>query len=456
MPVHARTFQDESRQHSAMRLMQNSDLLNRLSDKFDLVRDPTLASLVRPSDREEPVQRWFHYREGYTVDIGRRYIRPEDELVVDPFCGFGSTLLAAKQAGVSAAGFDVNPLATFVSRVKTTDYGPQDIAGAESLRQRLAGLTRSAPKAASPNLRILPKLFHPEILAALNVFKASISEFPAGPARALAELCWLGILEDVSNVFREGNGVKYRNRIRRGNAYTEIPYEVWSESYFPKDKFEYVRAALLNAFDLALSDVKAAAGSGRISVHEQDSTGMASFVKPASATAAIFSPPYCNCFNYIKAYKLELWMGGFIRSYDDISKLTKRGIRSRVESLTTHIPSSSIAEVDAIASLVAAGELWSEALPNVVRGYFMDMEKVLRSIHDALTPEGRVSIVVGNSALAGVLIPTDLLLALIAERTGFRVNRIVEARHLTTSSQQKVRLEPLRAFLRESVVELTK
>ncbi len=456
MPVHVETIQDETRQHSATRLAQNSDLLYRLSDRFDLVRDPTLASLVRPSDREEPIQRWFHYREGYTVDIGRRYIRPDDKLIIDPFCGFGSTLLAAKEAGLSAVGFDVNPLATFVSRVKTANYAPADIEAAENLRQRLADLARSAPTATSPSLRILPKLFHPEILSALNAFKASIASFPHKRARELAELCWLGILEDVSNVFREGNGVKYRNRIRRGNTYTQIPYADWSESFFPKDKFEHVRASLLAAFDLALSDAKAVAGLGAVVIHEQDSTRMGSFVGIESATNAVFSPPYCNCFNYIKAYKLELWLGGFINSYEDVSKLTKRGIRSRVESLTTHIPSSSFAEVDAIASLVAAGELWSEALPNVVRGYFIDMERVLKSLHTALVPGGRVAMVVGNSALAGVLIPTDLLLALIAERIGFKVTRIVEARHLTTSSQQKVRLEPLRAFLRESVVELAK
>jgi site-specific DNA-methyltransferase (cytosine-N4-specific) len=43
-----------------------------------------------------------------------------DSAVLDPFCGSGTTLVEALSAGVPSIGIDVNPLATLVTKVKTT------------------------------------------------------------------------------------------------------------------------------------------------------------------------------------------------------------------------------------------------------------------------------------------------------------------------------------------------
>lgn len=67
-----------------------------------------------------------------------------------------------------------------------------------------------------------------------------------------------------------------------------------------------------------------------------------------------------------------------------------------------------------------------------------------------------MGVVVGNSAYSGVIIPSDLLTATIGQEAGFNVENIFIARHLTTSSQQKSELEPLKEYLRESIVLLKK
>ena len=55
-----------------------------------------------------------------------------------------------------------------------------------------------------------------------------------------------------------------------------------------------------------------------------------------------------------------------------------------------------------------------------------------------------------------IIIPTDVLIARIAEEIGFSVETIHITRHLTTSSQQKKELKPLKDYLRESIVLLRK
>jgi hypothetical protein len=81
---------------------------------------------------------------------------------------------------------------------------------------------------------------------------------------------------------------------------------------------------------------------------------------------------------------------------------------------------------------------------------------LLKKLFEHTTPNGYIGIVVGNSAYTGVIIPTDVIIADIAKEIGYKVKNIFIARHLTTSSQQKIALNPLKEFLRESIVLLQK
>ncbi len=73
-----------------------------------------------------PVHRWFTFPHSFSREmvwelIDEWGLGPEDH-ILDPFVGAGTTLVAAKERGISATGVDLSPLATFVSRVKTTEY----------------------------------------------------------------------------------------------------------------------------------------------------------------------------------------------------------------------------------------------------------------------------------------------------------------------------------------------
>ncbi len=269
-------------------------------------------------------------------------------------------------------------------------------------------------------------------------------------------LAWLATLEGMSNVYREGNGVKYRNRLRRGNLYTVRPYDQWQAEHFPPDKFAYVRGEVLSHLELMLDEAEHLAEGPEALVVQGDASKAATLAPPEGASLLLFSPPYCNCFNYIKAYKLELWMAGFIRTYPDIRALTAMGVRSRTESMLGHVTEPYPQVVEELVGLMNLATLWSPQLPNVVRGYFADMQRTLAALDSALRPGGRCIIVVGNSAYGGVLIPTDLLLARIAGTLGYEVEEIVVTRHLTTSSQQKRLLEPIKEYMRESIIHLRK
>lgn len=95
-------------------------------------------------------------------------------------------------------------------------------------------------------------------------------------------------------------------------------------------------------------------------------------------------------------------------------------------------------------------------MPNMIRGYFIDMQRVLEQIYKALSKDKHCYIVVDQSAYVGVIVPTDVVLALIAERIGFTVKKISVCRRASTSGQQLKQYPYLKNTLRESIVCLKK
>ena len=61
--------------------------------------------------------------------------------------------------------------------------------------------------------------------------------------------------------------------------------------------------------------------------------------------------------------------------------------------------------------------------------YYNDKQRLL-------VKGGKCFIVVANSGYKGIMVPTDLLICDIAEKTGYKVNNIFYARKIRASGQQ--------------------
>ena len=84
------------------------------------------------------------------------------------------------------------------------------------------------------------------------------------------------------------------------------------------------------------------------------------------------------------------------------------------------------------------------------------MGQVLEELYKALSNGGWCYIVVDQSSYVGVIIPTDVILARIAETIGFKVDSISICRKASTSAQQRKTYPYLGNTLRESIVCLRK
>ncbi|MDO9579639.1 MAG: DNA methyltransferase, partial [Bacteroidales bacterium] len=407
---------------------------------------------------QTPVQRWFPYREGYSTRLVNAFIK---ELkisgnVFDPFSGSGTTLLASRTNNLNSFGVDVNPISVLVATVENEQYNKRDIENISLEIGRIKSFAKSKEKFQT-FFELADKVFNQEILQSMLQFKAHIKEIENEKTRNLFFVVWLSIIEDVSNIKKEGNGIKYKNRKRTPTGYININKDVWEKQTFPDDKFSFVQAKLLKHLETIIFDIESNYGNceKKPTIFKGSCLDFDKFFLD-EIQFTFFSPPYCNCFDYFEIHKVDLWLGDFVTDKEEFRLLRNTGFRSNTNSLNHKPIIYKNENLENLIFLFDSEKLWNNKIPDVVRGYFDDMHTLLNKLYRQTTQGGHVGIVIGNSAYSGVIIPSDVLIADIAKKVGFKVKSIFVTRHLTTSSQQKQGLEFLKNYLRESIVLLEK
>ncbi|MGC8781568.1 MAG: DNA methyltransferase [Anaerolineae bacterium] len=80
-----------------------------------------LVNRLSPDDRT--FHDWYRFVLSFPPHLVRNYLREFGDdrriVVLDPFCGTGTTLIEAKLAGLPGIGLEANPFACFASSVKT-------------------------------------------------------------------------------------------------------------------------------------------------------------------------------------------------------------------------------------------------------------------------------------------------------------------------------------------------
>jgi DNA modification methylase len=393
-----------------------------------------------------PRHRWFNYKEGFSPVLVERIFKEygltTNSVVCDPFCGAGTTLAVAKAQGMFSIGFEVNPFAAFVTKVKTTDYDDSDIEAFKSIVDGLKGLTIDYD-IPLPENDYLKRIFDEEMLHVQLTIREFIKSLAEEKPQQLLYFAWLSTLEDCSLFRKAGNGLKLK---------THPPV------YGSGGSFAFAINRIYEKATSMIEDYTKADNGPTPLIYEESVTTLNRHVQNGSLDLVLFSPPYANCFDYTKIYYLELWFGGFVNSTADQKDIRMKSLRSHCHATwPDRYTSFHLDELnDDILPLLRRQKLWTARIPDMLNGYFADMEEALRQIYDALSEGGHCAIVVSNSAYAGIIIPTDVFLAMIAQRLGFTVEEIEVERLIITSSQQYKRTEHIRHFLRESIVKLKK
>ena len=410
------------------------------------------AELVNFSTaKNQPYQRWVRYREGYSTILVKELIKrsqvdSKKMFIADPMMGSGSTLIAAKSLGFDTLGIDVNPYCEMIANLKLSSPSEMEL-------NKLSALVNDPSWESELLLESdafpLSDYFPEANLDMLRKIRQWISKQSEGFCKSTLLAAWFFCLENSSNRKKDGNGLATRPApIEDVTEYytTTVNDIVEDFKLHPlKDNFNYVKTQSALEFSKCVSDYEKSIGK--------------------KLGCVIFSPPYANSFDYFESYKLELLFGGLIpqSEFSDRKKELIRNYRLSnkheikcdidiAEALCREINE----EIPKKEAKTGKRDGRTRLMPNMIRAYFTDMNNVLGEIYEALSDGGTCYIVVDQSAYVGVIIPTDTILALLAERKGFTVEKISICRRAATSGQQLKQYPYLENTLRESIVCLRK
>tara|TARA_B100000795_G_C22804751_1_gene444111 strand:+ start:1996 stop:3327 length:1332 start_codon:yes stop_codon:yes gene_type:complete len=429
----------ENDNHTGL-LEDYKEIITRLIDKYDFVTKDEYKNLVNFSTNKEiPIHSWYDYKQGYARNLVASIIqdeKPDKNLyVLDPFCGVGTTNLVAKELGYNSIGTDINPMAFFASKVKLDSYSTNET---DEIRTILNNFDKSKKWKFNEKPKVVESSFIEEKLESLQRIKGFIDSLSNCKAQNILMLAYLSIIEDASIRVKDGNGLKLKkNKKQIENIYdyflskcNKMLHDIATTTYSNEtNHLVYNSSILIDKTLESLADKKVG--------------------------ISIFSPPYANCFDYCEVYKLEFWLGGFVDSYKGFAKYRSIAMRSHVNSKFNHTIQNKIPDVDSIANLISTYNIWNKNIPDMLRGYFDDMFEILQRQATILVKGGKCFIVVANSGYKGIMVPTDLLICDIAEKTGYKVNNIFYARKIRASGQQTTDLHlNYDKLMRESIIEL--
>lgn len=418
------------------------------------------ANKIRKEDL--PIHAWYRFVLAYPPHLVRHYIEKfslgPGSVVLDPFCGTGTTLVECLKHGISTIGVEGNPMAHFASVVKTSwNIEPEHLVHhAGSIAQDALDTLRASgiqDEECDENHQASPlKSFSEEEEKVL--LKNSISPLPLHKTLILREKINEHASDEMSKYERLALAkvaVEAASNLRFGPEVGVGKIKKDAEVISP-----WLRQIEVMAHDL--STVPHVPGVTSI-VHLGDARNIEEYLEPCSVDAVITSPPYPNEKDYSRATRLESVLLGFVTSRDDLRKIKKQLVRSNTRGIYKEDNDADWVKDDPVVQKLAdeieqkrvdLGKTsgFERSYHKVVRHYFGGMAKHLTGLRMALKPGARLAYVVGDQAsFFQTLIRTGEILAHVAEKLGYRVDGIdlFRTRFSTTTKSE----------LREEVVLLS-
>jgi SAM-dependent methyltransferase len=407
--------------------------------KIKIKKNEKYSELVNfKKNKIEKIHRWFNIKEGYSKDLVNTLIddlKITDGYIVDFFNGSGTTTLVAKERGYKYFGFEISPFLYMLSKVKLDDYSEGDVSRIIKEKNKIFDTYQDISNVDNIKLTILQNVFRGNIEDILKIRKL-IFNIKDEKTKNFFIISMISILEIVGYAKKDGNGLKYPKN-KKINKFVDVFFEKVDSMLLDLNDYKYKNNKESN---LILCD------SRNISKDNLN------YIKNKTSLI-VFSPPYANCFDYSEVYKLELWLGGFVKEYKDLIKIRDMSLSSHLNKNLDLYKEYPIIKKDL--EILKKKKLWSKKIPQMLSGYFYDMEKILINSFDILKKGGYCVIIVGNSAYSGHIIETDVVLSKIAQKIGFSSIEINVTRKLRASSQQ-AKLFKNDNSLRESVIIIKK
>jgi len=339
----------------------------------------------------------------------RKYLGRRQCIVVDPFVGSGTTLVEALLQGHIAYGLDIDPLARLISKTKTTLLPERSL---QRLPMQFESLLHECTEGSYvPVASNLSHWFSEKAIEELSRIREVVFSFRA--QRDVFDfllVCFSSIVRRVSNADNQTMKT-YVSHTNPKKPESAVPLFLSTLQLYASR----LRDLGMLARPDALAEVLER-GDAR------DLRNIWGEIGLPPIDLAVTSPPYIKSVDYIYNQLLEFfWIGDLwdldTRAKQNSYKSQYVGNDRVFAKDVGELSSTDCPEVDAFVVEMRNRDV---KLSVVMQRYFRDLRRHLTEMSTILRPGARYVVVVGNSTLAGVRIPTHSLVMTLAWRCGFR------------------------------------
>jgi hypothetical protein len=388
-------------------------------------------------NRREYLRNFFQYPAMMVPVVQRKLIEivlqadSEIKNMVDPFMGSATTLAACMETGIDCYGFDINPLAILIAKVRTGPYFLNDLKHSQSQLVENIGADKS--EYIEVDFRGLSKWFKPEIAKELSRL-----------VRAIRKVDNLSIRRFLWVILSETVRLTSNDRTSTFKLHARPQEEILNRNLSATDLFKYHLAKSLEDYRTHV-DYLTKFGM----VHNGSYTGNVE-IKLLNSKDGIFnptaepfydllvtSPPYGDnktTVTYGQHSYLPLqWIDlpdidetatrDFLRTTSEIDRRSLGGITSQLNQVDL----ISLLEIsptfrNTYQSIINT----NENKHNKVAAFILDLNKTLDNIFQVLKKNSYQIWTIGNRRVAGLTIPNSKILIELIESKGGKLVTQVE------------------------------
>jgi hypothetical protein len=340
--------------------------------------------------------------------------KSKEDLILDPFSGRGTTLVEAMRLNRHSIGIDLNPMAIFISKVKTTMINPID------LEKEISNLLRNIIEEAenlswspffsngvninidleknNPNFPNKHQWFHKNTLIELALIKKEINRIENKDIREFCLLAFSDRLKYCSVHSNRNYGYIADNCLnpsKNGTKKYELKYKNAIKEF--KDKLN----DMLADFKVFINELR----EKNISIKEANSLTRCipansqnlSFIEDESIDQIITSPPYPLATDYLMGFRLSFyWLK------DELSEYFPKNFSSNDEYLDL---------INKMKAEEICPRYKRHLKKNAIESYFQSMDITCSEMSRILKPHGYLSLVIGgsNHSIGNKTIPEEII-----------------------------------------------
>ncbi len=363
---------------------------------------------------------WLRLTPAYSYHLVSELLDKESEknpIILDPFCGTGTTALVCAERGIECHTTDINPFLIWLAKTKTTYYSYEEILSFEkkSLTILDAMISSDSESEWLPPLHQIEKWWEKESLLKLSFAMSSINNLNTLESEKVIDLLKIAFC---------------RTLIERANV--NFGHQSMS---LKKNNNLSLQLSLLNnkqdetilSWNNAISSIAKAAYSKIINKPQIilcDARNLRLTLKEDYYNCVITSPPYPNRMSYIRELRPYMYWLEYLKTPRDAGELDWQAIGGTWGCATSNLgkwePKIEInIPFEGFNNILEKIAEKSLLLSHYVHKYFNDIVEHCEQIFTLVKSGGKIYYVVGNSKFYDVMLPVESIYASLFKKVGF-------------------------------------